>query len=118
MSAMSDRSRHLLIFCFFAVLVFFAKLPILDVPLYWDEMGWASQARWLSGVNLARALPGLRAPDAFWGHPPALHLTLAFLAKIFGYSIVLSHLSLCALPLSESGLFFFWVACSTTLKRG
>jgi hypothetical protein len=89
---MSHRSYRLLSFCFFAALVFFAKLPILDVPYYWDEMAWVSQARWLSEVNLLRALPGLRAPDAFWGHPPGLHLTLASLAKIFGYSIVLSHL--------------------------
>ena len=86
-----DRS-DLLTFGFFAALVFFAKLSILNVPLYWDEMGWAHQAHWLSGVNLARALPGLRAADAFWGHPPALHLTLASLAKVFGYSIVLAHL--------------------------
>ena len=89
---MSNRSWHLLTFCFFAALVFFAKLPILDVPHYWDEMAWVSQAHWLSQVNLLRALPGLRAPDAFWGHPPGLHLTLASLAKIFGYSIILSHL--------------------------
>src|SRR5262249_22141264 len=61
-------------------------------PLYWDEMGWATQARWLSQGNLARALPGLRPADAFWGHPPALHLTLALLAKLFGYSIALAHL--------------------------
>src|SRR5437773_1858766 len=92
MGSMTERSYNILIFCFFAVLVFFAKFPILTVPLYWDEMGWAHQAHWLSGVNLARALPGLRPPDAFWGHPPALHLTLASLAKVFGYSIVLAHL--------------------------
>src|SRR5713226_7229629 len=92
MSSMTHRSCHFLIFCFFAALVFFTKLPILDVPPYWDEMEWVSQARWLSQVNLVRALPGLRAPDAFWGHPPGLHLTLASLAKIFGYSIILSHL--------------------------
>jgi hypothetical protein len=89
---MSNRSWHLLTFCFFAALVFFAKLPILDVPHYWDEMAWVSQGRWLSEGSLLRALPGLRAPDAFWGHPPGLHLTLASLVKIFGYSIVLSHL--------------------------
>jgi hypothetical protein len=92
MGSMPERSANILIFCFFAVLVFLAKFPILTVPLYWDEMGWAHQAHWLSGVNLLRALPGLRPPDAFWGHPPALHLTLAMLAKVFGYSIVLAHL--------------------------
>ena len=92
MNPISCRFRHLAIFCFFAAIVFFGKLPTLGVPYYWDEMAWASQARWLSGENLLRALPGLRAPDAFWGHPPGLHLTLAFFAKIFGFSIILSHL--------------------------
>src|SRR5262245_6725081 len=92
MISMSQRSVYVLSFCFFAALVFFTKLPVLDVPLYWDEMAWASQARWLSGENLLRALPGLRVPDVFWGHPPGLHLTLASFAKIFGFSIILSHL--------------------------
>jgi hypothetical protein len=85
-------SRRLPIFLFFAALVLISKLPILDAPHYWDEMGWVSQARWLSQVDLFRALPGLRAPDAFWGHPPGLHLTLASAAKLFGYSVILSHL--------------------------
>ncbi|MGH7834093.1 MAG: ArnT family glycosyltransferase [Candidatus Binatia bacterium] len=85
-------SRRLPIFLFFAALVFISKLPILDAPHYWDEMSWVSQAHWLSRVHLARALPGLRAPDAFWGHPPGLHLGLASAAKVFGYSVVLSHL--------------------------
>jgi hypothetical protein len=84
--------RRLPIFLFFAALVFISKLSILDVPHYWDEMAWVSQAHWLSQVDLFRALPGLRAPDAFWGHPPGLHLTLASIAKVFGYSVVLSHL--------------------------
>jgi hypothetical protein len=39
MSSMTERSYTILIFCFFAALVFFAKLPILTTPLYWDEMG-------------------------------------------------------------------------------
>src|SRR5437773_2715965 len=92
MGSMTERSYNTLMFFFFAALVFFAKLPILATPLYWDEMRWVNQARWLSGVNLARALPGLRPADAFWGHPPALHLTFALLAKVFGYSIALAHL--------------------------
>ena len=85
-------SRPLLILLFFAAFVFLAKQPILDVPNYWDEMAWVGQAHWLSQVALVSALPGFRAPDAFWGHPPGLHLTLALLAKTFGYSVVLSHL--------------------------
>jgi hypothetical protein len=84
--------RRLPVFLFFAALVFISKLSILNVPHYWDEMAWVSQARWLSQVDLFRSLPGLRAPDAFWGHPPGLHLTLASIAKVFGYSVVLSHL--------------------------
>jgi 4-amino-4-deoxy-L-arabinose transferase-like glycosyltransferase len=74
------------------ILVFLVKLPILHVPPYWDEMSWVSQARWLSETWLIRALPGLRPPDLFFGHPPGLHFILALLAKIFGYSVALSHL--------------------------
>ncbi len=76
----------------FAALVFISKLPILDVPFYWDEMAWVSQARWLAQGTLFHALPGLRGASAFFGHPPGLHLTLAVLVKFFGFSIALAHL--------------------------
>ncbi len=76
----------------FAALVFLSKLPVLDVPFYWDEMAWVGQARWLAQGPLFRAIPGLRGAAAFFGHPPGLHLTLAVLVKLFGFSIALPHL--------------------------
>jgi hypothetical protein len=75
-----------------AALVILLKLPTLARPAYWDEMGWVSQAHWLSERNLLRALPGLRPPWMFWGHPPALHLTLAALWKLLGPSMSVAHL--------------------------
>ena len=75
-----------------AALVFLSKLPVLSVPFYWDEMAWVSQAHWLAQGSLLRALPGLRGASAFFGHTPGLHLALAALAQVFGFSIVLAHL--------------------------
>ncbi len=102
-----SRFGRLLVFALFAAVVFVAKLPTLDVSPYWDEMGYVGQAHWLSEVNLIRALPGLRPADAFWGHPPGLHLTLAALAKVFGFSIVLSHLI--PLAFAGAGIFFLYL---------
>jgi len=86
------RSRDMLVLALLAAVVLVAKLPTVATPLYWDEMAWVSQSRWLAEHHLIQALPGWRPADLFWGHPPALHLTLAALAKVFGYSITLAHL--------------------------
>lgn len=74
-----------------AVATILLKLPTLDTPAYWDEMGWLSQAHWLSEGSLRRAIPGLRPSAAFWGHPPGLHLILATLGKVFGFSLTTAH---------------------------
>lgn len=75
-----------------AALVLLLKLPTLATPAYWDEMGWVSQAHWLSERSLLRALPGLRPPATFWGHPTGLHATLAALWNVVGPSIQSAHL--------------------------
>jgi ribosomal protein S18 acetylase RimI-like enzyme len=74
-----------------AVTAILVKLPTLDTPAYWDEMGWLRQAHELSEGNLLRAIPGFRAAGAFWGHPPGLHLILAALGKVFGVSVSSAH---------------------------
>jgi 4-amino-4-deoxy-L-arabinose transferase-like glycosyltransferase len=74
-----------------AVAAILLKLPTLDTPAYWDEMGWLRQAHWLSEGSLRGAIPGLRPAAEFWGHPPGLHLILATLGKIFGVSLNTAH---------------------------
>ncbi len=85
----SDRPgrRDAALFLLFFVIVFASKWNTLHIPYYWDETGWATAAYWLSGVNLVRAIPGLHPPTTFWGHPPALYVSLATLLKLFGHSV-------------------------------
>jgi hypothetical protein len=84
-------TNRLLILFFLAALVFVAKAPVLSTPYYWDEVGWTRGAYWLSETSLLRVLPGFYPPETFSGRPPALHLTLAALFKLFGQSVALSH---------------------------
>ena len=74
-----------------AVAAILFKVPTLDTPAYWDEMGWLRQADWLSERNLGRAIPGLHPAAEFWGHPTGLHLILATLGKVFGVSLNTAH---------------------------
>lgn len=75
-----------------AVITIVSKIPTIGTAAYWDEMGWLSQAAWLSERNLVSAIPGFREPSAFWGHPPGLHLILAALGKAFGgVTLTLAH---------------------------
>jgi hypothetical protein len=82
----------IIVFFLFLIVIFITKFNTLNTPYYWDEMGWVRATHWLSGVNLLRSIPGFHPPTTFWGHPPALHVSLASLYKLFGESIWLSHL--------------------------
>ena len=79
-----------------ALLALLIKVPTLSTPLYWDEMAWTEQALWLSRGNLFRAIPGLRPAATFWGHPPGLHVAMAAIWKVVGYSIPSAHLFIAA----------------------
>jgi hypothetical protein len=106
----------LVAFLGFLVLVFAAKAPVLGIPYYWDEAGWVGAAHWLAGRNLLRAIPGLRPPDIFWGHPPGLHVLLASLFKLFGESQVVTHLL--AVSFAFIGLYFTYRLGSLLYDRG
>jgi len=99
--------EYIILFFLLFVLVFVSKNNILITPYYWDEMGWARAAQWLSEGNLLRFIPGLHPPAAFWGHPSGLHLTLASLFRLFGQSIWLSHLLI--LLFSFLGIYFTYL---------
>lgn len=94
-------------FFLFLTLVLISKNNILNTPYYWDEIGWAKAAYWLSENNLLRFIPGLHPPAAFWGHPSGLHLTLATIFKLLGQSIWLSHLLI--LLFSFLGVYFTYL---------
>jgi hypothetical protein len=75
-----------------AALVGLLKIPWLDTPAYWDEMGWMSPSQWLLGEGLRGVLPGRHPAWLFWGHPPGLHLALAVLWRFTGPSLASAHL--------------------------
>lgn len=74
------------------LVVLVAKLPVLQLPYHWDEMGaYFEPANWLSGRSLWDALPGRHPAEIFFGHPPLLYLAVATLYRIFGHSPAVSH---------------------------
>jgi Dolichyl-phosphate-mannose-protein mannosyltransferase len=75
----------------FFLVVFGSKIHVLDLPYHWDEIGYIVPIHWLAQGSLSRAIPGAHPPQAFFGHPPGLFLSLAFLYQILGETIWLSH---------------------------
>lgn len=88
-----------------AAIVFAAKFNTITLPFHWDELGaYVSPAYWLSQAGLYRALPGLHPPEAFFGHPFALYLTLAALFKAFGAYQITAHVFI--LAMATLGLWY------------
>ncbi len=98
---------HLILLLSFLLVVFLSKLRTLNTPFYWDEIGWIRSAYWLSGENLFRALPGFHPLGTFFGHPPGLHVSMAFLFKLFGKSIWLAHFFIVCI--SFAGVYFTYL---------
>lgn len=86
-------SSDFLIHVFLFLIIFISKANIINLPYHWDELGaYISPTHWLAEGNLLRVLPGLHPPYTFFGHPPALYLSLAVIYEIFGETIWISHL--------------------------
>jgi len=106
------------VFIFLAVLVFSSKLPTLNTPYLWDEFGRIGGARWLCDAKfgLFRFIPGLYPPGMFDDHLSCgQHLSVAFLFKLFGKSIWLSHLfTVCV---SFLGVYFTYLLGSLLYGR-
>jgi len=94
------------IFVFFAS-VLALKWSTLAVPYLWDETDWVAGAFWLSRKNLFRVIPGFHPAGLFIYHPPVLHLSTGVLFKIFGRSILLSHLFI--VFISFLGIYFTYL---------
>jgi 4-amino-4-deoxy-L-arabinose transferase-like glycosyltransferase len=81
----SERWHELFLFVVMFIVVIGLKLPVLQTPYFWDEMGaYVEPSHWLSNQSLVHALPGLHPPDMFFGHPPALYALVALIFKLFG----------------------------------
>ena len=106
---------NLVLFIVFFLIVILSKLSILSTPYYWDEIGWIRSAHWLSDKNLLKAIPGFHPPATFFGHPPGLHVSMAFLFKLFGESIWLSHLFIVCF--SFIGIYFTYLLGSYLFGR-
>ncbi|MBN2377771.1 MAG: glycosyltransferase family 39 protein [Sedimentisphaerales bacterium] len=88
--------------------VIIGKAPTLHLPYHWDEMGvYVGPSHWLAQDSLVRVFPGMHPRGQFFGHPPALYLTLAATYKIFGESIIISHLYI--LAFSFLGVYFSYL---------
>ncbi len=60
------------------------KLPIIDTPFYWDEMGaYIEPAHWLAQGSLIRVMPGFHPVGKFFGHPPLLYTVVTLFFKLF-----------------------------------
>lgn len=91
------------IFLFFLLLVFLAKLPLLNLPLWWDEENyvWGAIKIWENGFN-----PFIE----FWSYkPPFVYELTALGFKVFGFSRIIPHLVI---------VFFAFLACYFTFLLG
>jgi 4-amino-4-deoxy-L-arabinose transferase-like glycosyltransferase len=97
-------------------IVFILKIGVLNLPYNWDEMGgYMTPAHWLAQGSLIGVFPGFHPPYIFFGHPPALYLSVAFLFKIFGERIWIAHLF--AICFSFLGVYFSYLLATRLTDR-
>ncbi|MCP4707735.1 MAG: glycosyltransferase family 39 protein [Planctomycetes bacterium] len=103
-----DRVTEVVIFIFFLALIFISKLPTLDLPYHWDEMGaYVGPAHWLAEGSMVRILPGRHPMGTFFGHPPGLYINLVLFYKVLGETIIVSHI--CVLFFSFLGVYYTYL---------
>jgi 4-amino-4-deoxy-L-arabinose transferase-like glycosyltransferase len=89
---------------FFFLLVFLSKLPVINMPFHWDDLG--------GYINFALNI--YRGIEMFpLVHPPFFFYLLALVWSIFGYSIWISHLVV--ILFSFLGVYFTYLL-GTELK--
>lgn len=88
-----------ILFCILVIFVIAFKYNILYEPYHWDAMGYVIDHS-LDMYNNNFRLTG----DYYIGHPPLQYLSLALTWKIFGYSLLVSHLYIIIIALI--GLFY------------
>ena len=88
---------YLFFFVSFALVVFLTHLPYLDLPFYWDELGYFIPAA-LDLFQHGSWVPHSTLP---YPHPPGLMAYLAGVWQLFGYSI----------PATRSAMLLLASAC-------
>ncbi len=93
-----------------------SKAAILNLPYNWDEMGaYMTPAHWLAQGSLLRAFPGFHPPYMFFGHPPALYVSVALLFKLFGEQIWIAHAFI--ICVSFLGVYFTYLLAACLSNR-
>jgi len=109
------RTADALVLTFLTAGLIAAKLTILNVPAYWDEMRWAGESFRLAEWPLVAVFPGFRPAQAFAGHPPGIHLLLAVAAKVAGSTMQTAHLV--AIAFGAIGLCFTYLLGARIFDR-
>jgi 4-amino-4-deoxy-L-arabinose transferase-like glycosyltransferase len=102
---------YLFFFISFALLVFLAHLPFLDLPFYWDELGYFIPA----ALDLLQHGSWVPHSTRVYPHPPGLMAYLAGVWRLFGYSIPVTR---CAMLLLASASVFLVFLLAIQLCRG
>lgn len=89
------------LFFFLFVLLLIVKSNILRAPYYWDVLGYVNRAA--SSFYKTGQIASL---TGMTGHPPLFFIALASLWKLFGNSLLVSHVFI--LFLGASSLFFLF----------
>ena len=101
-TAFLNRHRFsLALFLFLFILLLIVKSNILRAPYYWDVMGYVNPAA--SSFYKTGQISSLTGRT---GHPPLFFIALASMWKLFGNSLLVSHIFI--LFLGASSLFFLF----------
>ncbi len=97
-------------------IVIISKAPTLSLPYHWDEGGaYMGPTIWLYQNGLARVLPGHHPTGTFFGHPPALYVSLVLWSHVFGLSLWTSHLFI--LVFAYLGIYYTYLIGRSVSSR-
>lgn len=75
----------------FALFIFCVKVPLLNIPVYWDESIYFVPELFEKGLMVFR--PGDYDPFSFHGHPPLFQIQIYLISLIYPDPIIASHLA-------------------------
>lgn len=103
-------NAYALAFCFTVVMFIIAKLPVLHIPYYWDEIGvYVPGMREIVHKQTLGILPGDLDPLYSRGHPMLFYFIGATCFRFFGDNIITGHLL--AIGLAVCTLIAFYKMC-------
>ena len=75
----------------FALFIFCVKVPLLNIPIYWDESIYFVPEFFEKGLMVFR--PGDYDPFSFHGHPPLFQIQIYLFSLLYPDPIIASHLA-------------------------